>query len=630
MRSRPLYVGVLSVAGLVVLSGCNGSDDPPTSAPIPIVGSPTAVALASPSAVMESATLNLDGSASSDSAGETLSYLWEQTMGPTLSIVDPTSPTTTATVPEVNENRAVTLQLTVTNENGIQSVDTVFATIIDGGVAPIAVAGPDQTVSAGDTVTLDGSSSSDADGEIRNYIWERVIGPVVSISDSASPVATFVAPEVTEPSTVLIRLTVTDADGISAQDELVVTLNPVPAQLAFVEAAENALRNTPLAPLAVEVQNAAGERITEGAGADAEITLTVSSGSGMLTGPTVFTAAEGQAPLSSTGYDSVEAAVELSASSPGLTAGTLTLDIIWPSAFPRVLPGTLRVGAVTQLPNGAEPPSDFDDVVVLYTANGSVDLDLSNTTPESISTDGDDVVLVRYQNDGAVLWFRHFDAADDQRAVTLRLTSDGDLVVLFELNGTVDIATEPPAQTLTSEGTQNVGVLRINGSDGTTEWGTRFGGPAEAVATDLALATNDDPLIVGWFDGSFDPDPSANEDLRSSDGEDGFALRLSNTALAAQSGDLLTYAQTPSASGDDRLTSVALGSNDDLAAGGSQNSDASAWIYRLDAQGVEGSGVSFTGDGVIARINDIESQGSSIQVVGTLSGDSDFGGTEVV
>ena len=44
---------------------------------------------------------------------------------------------------------------------------------------PIAIAGPDQVVTLPtDSVSLDGSSSSDPDGRISEWLWTKISGPV--------------------------------------------------------------------------------------------------------------------------------------------------------------------------------------------------------------------------------------------------------------------------------------------------------------------------------------------------------------------------------------------------------------------------------------------------------------------
>ena len=77
---------------------------------------------------------------------------------------------------------------------------------------PVANAGADVTVNLGDSVILDGSNSSDADGNIVSYQWDNG-------STGVSPTTTF-----NSEGTFTITLTVTDDQGATATDSVVVTV----------------------------------------------------------------------------------------------------------------------------------------------------------------------------------------------------------------------------------------------------------------------------------------------------------------------------------------------------------------------------------------------------------------------
>ena len=89
---------------------------------------------------------------------------------------------------------------------------------------PIAHAGDAQHPYAGTTVILDGSSSSDPDGDFPlTYRWRQVGGPVVQLSSTTMSVTTFTAPAL--PTVLGFYLYVTDSQGHeSAPDAVVVTV----------------------------------------------------------------------------------------------------------------------------------------------------------------------------------------------------------------------------------------------------------------------------------------------------------------------------------------------------------------------------------------------------------------------
>ncbi|MEA3286630.1 MAG: T9SS type A sorting domain-containing protein [Candidatus Marinimicrobia bacterium] len=100
---------------------------------------------------------------------------------------------------------------------------------------PNANAGSDQSVDSGATVTLDGSGSTDSDGTIVSYLWEQVSGSDVTLTDANTSVASFVVPTVTETSSWVFSLTVTDDDGETGTDETTVTVY-ISAAMTILEA----------------------------------------------------------------------------------------------------------------------------------------------------------------------------------------------------------------------------------------------------------------------------------------------------------------------------------------------------------------------------------------------------------
>jgi len=112
--------------------------------------------------------------------------------------------------------------LTVTDNKGATSTDIVKITvIISGNKIPIANAGSNQTILFGDSVTLSGSAS-DLDGSIVSWSWKK--DGITRKSGSGSVISSLVVNNL--PIGVhQFTLVVTDNDGATAFDHVIVTVN---------------------------------------------------------------------------------------------------------------------------------------------------------------------------------------------------------------------------------------------------------------------------------------------------------------------------------------------------------------------------------------------------------------------
>ena len=193
------------------------------------------------------ATVTLDGSGSTASPSRTItSYAWKRTSGTgsgsvTLSDASVAQPTFTAdTLTSGAADVTHVFTLTVTDSEGATSTDTVTITVTSPFAAPVAEAGPDQTVDSGTTVTLDGTGSRASPSKtITSYAWERTSGTgvaSVTLSDANVAQPTFAADTLTASAadvTHVFTLTVTDSEGATSTDTVTIAVtSPFAAPVA--------------------------------------------------------------------------------------------------------------------------------------------------------------------------------------------------------------------------------------------------------------------------------------------------------------------------------------------------------------------------------------------------------------
>ena len=161
-------------------------------------------------------SVDLDGSESYDPEGKDLAFSWTVRYQPTGSNFSFSQPAGAATSFIFDTAGTYEIMLTV-NDGSVSNSDMVTVDVaVNNG--PTANAGSDREVTVGDTVSLDGSGSTDPEEDVLTYTWTQISGPAIGTGTLTGLYPSFTAPS--EVCTIAYDLRVDDGSGDSFADRV--------------------------------------------------------------------------------------------------------------------------------------------------------------------------------------------------------------------------------------------------------------------------------------------------------------------------------------------------------------------------------------------------------------------------
>ena len=218
---------VVDVAGnyVVKLTVSNGTASSSASVTISTT-SVAPVANAGPNqTVAVGANVTLNGSGSTDTSGNTITYSWTLLARATNSTASLTGAATVSPTFVADKSGMYVAQLIVSD--GVSSSIPVTVTITTANTPPVANAGPAQVASFGATVQLNGAGSTDVDGNQLTYRWSLITVPPTSLAALNNPAAVNPTFTIDLPGTYVAQLIVNDGLADSLPSTVTITTTAI-------------------------------------------------------------------------------------------------------------------------------------------------------------------------------------------------------------------------------------------------------------------------------------------------------------------------------------------------------------------------------------------------------------------
>ena len=405
--------------------------------------------------------------------------------------------------------------------------------------APVAHAGPDQNVKTGSEVTLDGSTSSDADGDMLSYSWSFQSVPNGSSATLSNPSAekpTFTADV---NGTYLLNLVVNDGFVDSASDSVTITAQSLPALTYNWTMTLGSVVDDSGRSIALDSNNNIFVFGYFNETVDFDVSTSVDNKS-EITGPNGDYFITKYNSDGSYGWTRVFASNDRYAGEKSITidsGGNVYLtgtDVSRDMVVKKIDTNGNVVWEKNVLTDGYSVKGqaiDIDsigNVYILGSFYGAVDFD-PGVGIDSISSNGEsDIFITKLNSDGSYGWTHTLGGASYDFGSSLSIDTNNNIYMTGRFRGTVDFNFDGGGDIFTPSGLDDIFVTKIN-SSGSYAWTKIFS--SEGSDDDLRSITtdqNNNLYLTGAFYSATDFNPGFDADIRVPSGGDIFLSKINN------------------------------------------------------------------------------------------------------
>ncbi len=197
------------------------------------------------------------------------------------------------------------------------------------------------------------------------------------------------------------------------------------------------------------------------------------------------------------------------------------------------------------------------NIYVQGTYSATVDFDPGAAVVNKTSNGGNDIFILKLNNAANFIWVNTFGGNLNEVSGSLKVDVLGNCYTASSFAGNVDVDPSASTYTLSSTGGMDICIQKFD-NNGNFIWARQSQGSSNEIIYDLAINSNSDIFLTGYFEGTADFDPSPSVvNLNSNGTADVFIQALD------KDGNLI-WVRSIGATGTDFGTSLCLDNNHNI------------------------------------------------------------------
>jgi len=168
----------------------------------------------------------------------------------------------------------------------------------------------------------------------------------------------------------------------------------------------------------------------------------------------------------------------------------------------------VRIGGSTADAGNGITLSVSGDVYITGYFSGTVDFDPSAAVQTLTSSGGNDIFVLKLDAAGKLVWAKNMGGTSNEEARAIVADAEDNVYTTGYFSTTADFDPDAATQTLTSSGSFDIFISKLNGW-GNFLWAKRMGGSTNDIGNALALDAAGNVYATGHFSSTADFDPGA-------------------------------------------------------------------------------------------------------------------------